>query len=156
MELKKERKKFVEDILNNKVGYNIKVNLDALFADYLVRYANQHDDEKSAKLVLNQEKLRKDLYSIVNILGKNSKINLDTALLDKQYFSNIFNMVFEYFDAKQGVIEKINKEDYILYKKWIIREPFIGEQKTKEEQDQIGQAQEEQSQEGQVGQGQVQ
>ncbi|MBU3941733.1 MAG: 1-acyl-sn-glycerol-3-phosphate acyltransferase [Nanoarchaeota archaeon] len=138
VELKKERKKFVEDIINNNVGYNVKVNLDALFADYLVRYANQYDDEKSAKLVLNQEKFRKDLYSMVNILNKNSRINLDVDLLNKPYFSDMFNRVFEYFDAKQGVIEKINREDYILYKKWIIREPCMGEQKTKEEQEKMG------------------
>ena len=137
LELKKERKKFVEDIVNDKIGYNIKVNLDALFADYLVRYAGQHDDKKSAKLVLKQEKLRKDLYSMVNILGENSKINLDRALLDNQYFSNMFNRVFEYFDVKQGVIEEINRENYILYKKLIIREPYIEEQKTKEEQDKM-------------------
>lgn len=137
LELKKERKKFVEDIINNKVGGNIKVNLDALFADYLVRYVSQHDDEKSAKLVLNQEKLRKDLCSMVNTLSENKRINLDMGLLNKPYFSNMFNRVFEYFDVKQGVIEKLNRENYILYKKWIIREPHIEEQKTKEEQEKM-------------------
>lgn len=137
LELKKERKKFVEDIINNKIGYNIKVNLDTLFADYLVRYVSQHDDEKSAKLVLKQEKLRKDLYSMVNILSENSKINLDMTLLDESYFSKNFDSIFDYFNTKQRIIEKLDRENYILYKKEIIREPHIEEQKTKEEQEKM-------------------
>ena len=131
------RKKFAEDIINT-IGQNVKVNLDSLFANYLVQYTTQHEnDSKSAKLNLSIEKCQDDLYSIVNSLSEKNKININMALLNDNYFSDRFFAVSMYFKKKKA-IEFAPSGNYIIDKEMVQRPPYIAESKTKDEVKEMG------------------
>jgi len=131
------RKKFAEDIINT-IGQNVKVNLDSLFANYLVQYAIQHEnDSKSAKLNLSIEKCQDDLYSIVNSLSEKNKININMALLDDIYFLDRFFAVSMYFNKKKA-IEFAPGGKYIVDKERIKHPPCIAESRTKSEVKEMG------------------
>ncbi len=126
------RKKFAEDIINT-IGYKIKVNLDSLFANYLVQYAIQHEnDSKSAKLNLSIEKCQDDLYSIVTSLSEKNKININMALLNDSYFSDNFFAVSRHFKKKKA-IEFAPGGKYIFDKEKIKHPPYIAKSRTKDE-----------------------
>ena len=132
---REKRKKFAEDIIDN-IGCQVKVNLDTIFANYLVQYAANSSSE-SGKAVLSAEKCCNDLYSIVNSLSEYSKINLDMALLNEKYFSDKFSAVSSYFQ-KKGMIKSVKGINYLLDKEEAINKPYITENKTKEEVKKMG------------------
>jgi len=131
------RKKFAEDIINT-IGQNVKVNLDSLFANYLVQYTARHESQiKPAKLKLGIEKCQDDLYSIVNSLSDKNRINIDMALLDSSYFLDRFFAVSTHFEKKK-VIEFAPGGEYIINAEMVQRLPFIAEGKTKGEVREMG------------------
>jgi len=132
---REKRKKFAEDIINN-MGRQVKIKLDTIFANYLVQYATNNSSE-SGKAVLSAEKCCNDLYSIVNSLSKYSKINLDMELLNEKYFSDKFSAVSSYFQ-KKGMIESVNNINYLLDNEAVISQPYITENKTKDEVKKMG------------------
>jgi len=132
-----QRKKFAEEVIST-IGQNVKVNLDSLFANYLVQYVTQHEnDSKSAKLSLSIEKCQDDIYSIVSSLSEKNKINLDMALLNDSYFSDNFFAVSMYFNKKKA-IEFMPGGKYALDKEKIKNPPCIAEGRTKDEVKKIG------------------
>jgi len=129
------RRKFAEQIIK-KIGQNVKVNLDTLFANYLVQYATNNDDG-SPELKLSIDRCRSDLYSVVNSISEKNKINLDMALLNESYFSDNFFAVAGYFKNKKA-IKSLKKGSYILDKEKIKKPPYIAESRTKEEVKKMG------------------
>jgi 1-acyl-sn-glycerol-3-phosphate acyltransferase len=111
---------FTNEMWKN-IGSLVKANLDSIGAYYLYDYCNELVKGKNFQnnIYINRTKLSDDLFLIVNEANNLNKINLDSCLLDKDYFLNEFNNFIQYWGEKKVLINTENKV-YLLNKKEIL------------------------------------